>query len=78
MAAMREKIKAGGHASPYRRRESRPSPSRCSDNREARGFRQFLLRGVVKVAAEWGLVCLAHNLLKLAQGGSRLRRPCNG
>jgi hypothetical protein len=28
---------------------------------------QFLLRGVEKVADEWGLVCLAHNILKLAQ-----------
>ena len=28
---------------------------------------QFLLRGVEKVASEWGLVCLAHNILKLAQ-----------
>jgi Transposase DDE domain len=36
--------------------------------KQARGFRQFLLRGVEKVAAEWGLVCLAHNVLKLAQG----------
>ena len=25
-------------------------------------------RGVEKVANEWGLVCLAHNILKLAQG----------
>ena len=36
--------------------------------KQARGFRQFLLRGIVKVANEWGLVCLAHNILKLAQG----------
>ena len=36
--------------------------------KQARGFRQFLLRGLEKVAAEWGLVCLAHNVLKLAQG----------
>jgi hypothetical protein len=36
--------------------------------KQARGFRQFLLRGVDKVAAEWGLVCIAHNILKLAQG----------
>ena len=35
--------------------------------KQARGFRQFL-RGVEKVANEWGLVCLAHNILKLAQG----------
>ena len=35
--------------------------------KQARGFRQFLLRGVEKVRAEWGIVCTAHNLLKLAQ-----------
>jgi hypothetical protein len=31
----------------------------------ARGFRQFLCRGLEAVAAEWALVCTAHNLLKL-------------
>ena len=29
------------------------------------------MRGLDKVAQEWGLVCLAHNMLKLAQGRSR-------
>jgi hypothetical protein len=38
--------------------------------KEARGFRQFLMRGVEKVRAEFALVCTTHNLLKLAQGGS--------
>jgi transposase len=33
--------------------------------KEARGFRRFLLRGVGKVDAEWLLICLTHNLLKL-------------
>ena len=33
--------------------------------KHARGFRQFLLRGFAKVAAEWALVCTAHNLSKL-------------
>jgi hypothetical protein len=33
--------------------------------KQARGFRQFLLRGVEKVRAEWALVCTTHNLLKL-------------
>jgi len=33
----------------------------------ARGFRQFLLRGLAKVTEEWRLVCTAHNLLKLAK-----------
>ena len=33
--------------------------------KQARGFRQFLLRGLDKVRAEWSLVCLTHNILKL-------------
>ena len=33
--------------------------------KEARGFRRFLLRGSGKVDAEWLLICLTHNLLKL-------------
>jgi hypothetical protein len=33
----------------------------------ARGFRQFLRRGLTAVQAEWSLVCTAHNLLKLGQ-----------
>jgi len=31
----------------------------------ARGLRGFLMRGLDKVAAEWDLICLTHNLLKL-------------
>jgi len=33
--------------------------------KQARGFRQFLLRGIRKVQGEWALVCLTHNLLRL-------------
>ncbi|MGH9608729.1 MAG: transposase, partial [Bryobacteraceae bacterium] len=33
--------------------------------KQARGFRQFLLRGLKKVRGEWALVCLTHNILKL-------------
>ncbi len=33
--------------------------------KQARGFRQFLLRGIVKVKGEWSLICMTHNLLKL-------------
>lgn len=33
--------------------------------KHARGFRQFLLRGLTKVHAEWTLICLTHNLLTL-------------
>lgn len=31
----------------------------------ARGIRKFLLRGLEKVSAEWQLICLTHNLLKI-------------
>ena len=33
--------------------------------KQARGFRQFLLRGFEKVQGEWALVCATHNILKL-------------
>jgi transposase len=33
--------------------------------KQARGFRQFLMRGIDKVSGEWALVCLTHNILKL-------------
>jgi transposase len=33
--------------------------------KQARGFRQFLLRGKTKVQGEWALVCLTHNILRL-------------
>ena len=33
--------------------------------KQARGFRQFLLRGLAKVKLEWKLICAGHNLLKL-------------
>lgn len=33
--------------------------------KEARGIRAFLLRGLDKVKAEWKLICLTHNILKL-------------
>jgi transposase len=38
--------------------------------KEVRGFRRFSFRGLQKVKAEWDLICLTHNLLKLfrAQG----------
>jgi len=33
--------------------------------KQARGFRQFLRRGLEAVQQEWSLICTAHNLLKL-------------
>ena len=37
--------------------------------KEARGFRRFLLRGLEQVRAEWEMICLTHNLLKLFRSG---------
>jgi hypothetical protein len=67
--AMRAKIASGGHASPYRLRKQVVEPV-FGQIKQARGFRQFLLRGLEKVRGEWAMVCTAHNLLKLAQGWS--------
>jgi hypothetical protein len=33
--------------------------------KQARGFRQFLRRGLTAVQQEWALVCIGHNVLKL-------------
>jgi Transposase DDE domain len=33
--------------------------------KSARGIRRFLMRGLEKVSAEWQLICLTHNLLKI-------------
>jgi transposase len=40
--------------------------------KHVRGFRQFLLRGLEKVKAEWRLICLSHNLLKMWRSGRSL------
>jgi hypothetical protein len=63
--SMRAKLKTGGHASPYRLRKQLPEPV-FGQIKQARGFRQFLLRDFANVCAEWAIVCSAHNLLKLA------------
>ena len=48
----------------YSRRKTLAEPV-IGQIKQARGFRQFLRRGVSKVSEEWALVCTAHNLLKL-------------
>ena len=37
--------------------------------KEVRRFRRFSFRGLKNVAAEWDLICLTHNLLKLYRSG---------
>jgi transposase len=63
---MSRRLKQGGHRSRYRLRKQTVEPV-FGQIKGARGFRQFLLRGLAQVGDEWRLVCLAHNLLKLAR-----------
>ena len=64
--AMRQKLKRDWRRrSRYGLRKQIVEPV-FSQIKQARGFRQFLLRGIEKVKAEWALVCIAHNLTKLA------------
>src|SRR5262249_19111841 len=64
--AMRDKLKRAGWRSRYRLRKQLVEPV-FGQIKQARGFRQFLLRGIDKVKAEWALICTAHNLGKLAR-----------
>lgn len=66
--AMRCKLKLGGYRSRYRLRKQLPEPV-FGQIKQARGFRQFLLRGLDKVRDEWSLICIAHNLTKLWAAG---------
>jgi transposase len=63
--AMRERLRKDGFASPYRLRKQTVEPV-FGQIKQARGFRQFLMRGVAKVSAEWAMLCTVHNILKLA------------
>ena len=65
MADMAAKLRRAGRRSRYRLRKQTVEPV-FGQIKQARGFRQFLLRGLDKVRAEWALICTAHNLLKLA------------
>ena len=62
---MKIRLRRAGHRRRYRLRKQVVEPV-FGQIKQARGFRQFLLRGLSQVAGEWSLVCSAHNVLKLA------------
>jgi transposase len=64
--AMRRRLQRAGYRSRYRLRKQTVEPV-FGQIKQARGFRQFLLRGLEKTRAEWSLICTVHNLLKLAK-----------
>lgn len=66
VARMSTKLRRAGHRSRYRLRKQIVEPV-FGQIKQARGFRQFLLRGIEKVKAEWALICTAHNITKLAR-----------
>lgn len=61
---MRRKLQTKKGAAIYAARKSIVEPV-FGQIKQGRGFRQFLLRGLEKVKAEWALVCLTHNILKM-------------
>jgi hypothetical protein len=66
VARMATKLKKAGHRSKYRWRKQTVEPV-FGQIKQARGFRQFLLRGIDNVKAQWAILCTVHNLLKLAK-----------
>ena len=65
IARMSARLRRAGHRSRYRLRKQVVEPV-FGQIKQARGFRQFLLRGIEKVTAEWAMICTVHNLRKLA------------
>src|SRR5437660_4794089 len=61
---MREKLRAPEGRQVYARRKAIVEPV-FGQAKEGRAFRRFSLRGYDKVIAEWALICLTHNQLKL-------------
>lgn len=69
LARMSVKLRRAGHRSRYRLRKQVVEPV-FGQIKQANGFRQFLLRGIEKVKAEWAMICTAHNLRKLARAAA--------
>ncbi len=61
---MRRKLRTIKGRQIYGLRKELPEPV-FGQIKQARGFRQFLLRGLDKVSVEWKVICTGHNLLKL-------------
>ena len=67
---MQQKLRSATGKALYAARKQIVEPV-FGTTKSARGIRTFLLRGLEKVSAEWQLICLTHNLLKI------WRRSCS-
>lgn len=65
---MAAKLRAGAGQAVYKMRKAIVEPV-FGQIKEVRGIRRFQLRGLANVRAEWRLICLTHNLLKLYRSG---------
>jgi transposase len=61
---MQQKLRSAAGKALYAARKHIVEPV-FGQMKSARGIRRFLLRGLEKVSAEWQLICLTHNLLKI-------------
>ena len=68
IGAMRAKLQTAAGQAVYALRKVIVEPV-FGQIKGARGFRRFSFRGLGKVQAEWLLICLTHNLLKLFRAG---------
>jgi transposase len=74
---MQEKLRAATGKALYAARKQIVEPV-FGMIKSARGIRKFLLRGLEKVSAEWQLVCLTHNLLKIWRRHNSVAVNCGG
>lgn len=70
--AMREKLAGDAGKAVYRLRKAIVEPV-FGQIKDARGIRTLLLRGHEQARAEWQLICLTHNLLKLFRASQPAR-----
>jgi transposase len=61
---MAHKLRTAAGKATYAKRKHIVEPV-FGQMKHARGFRQFLLRGLRNVQGEWKMLCLTHNLLKI-------------
>jgi len=72
IAQMRHKLRTVAGQAIYALRKAIVEPV-FGQIKAGRGFRRFAFRGQTQVTAEWLLICLTHNLLKLFRARQRLQ-----
>ena len=75
--AMRRRLRTAAGRTAYKKRKETVEPV-FGIIKSAMGFRQFLLRGMCKVALEWSLVTLAYNFRRLARLIPAATTRCHG